>query len=73
MKRCIVEAYRPHVYMIKAENPTQARQKAVARWEKAHHQPRREPKVEVVLEAGVGLGFWDSVDTAIDDEKARTR
>jgi hypothetical protein len=73
VKRYIVEAYRPHVYMIKAKNPTQARQKAVARWQRAHQQPRREPKVEVVLEAGIGLGFWDSVNSAIDDEKERTR
>jgi uncharacterized protein YegL len=72
MKRYIVEAYRPHVYMIKADNPKQAVQKAVARWQRAHHQPRRAPKVEVVLEAGVGLGYWDSVDAAIDDSKERT-
>jgi hypothetical protein len=72
MKRYIVEAYRPNVYMIQAANAKQARQKAVARWQKAHHQPRREPKVEVVTEASVGLGYWDSVDAAIDDYKERT-
>jgi hypothetical protein len=71
MKRYIVEAYRPHVYMVKAENPEQALQKAVARWQRAHHQRRRQPKVEVVIEAGVGRGFWDSVDAAIDDYKER--
>jgi hypothetical protein len=53
--------------MIKAENPKQAVQKAVARWQRAHHQPSVQPKVEVVIEAGVGVGYWDSVDTAIDD------
>jgi hypothetical protein len=73
MKRYIVEAYRPHVYMIKAENATQAKQKAVARWQRAHHHSRRAPKVEVVFEAGVGLGYWDSVDAAIDDYQERTR
>ena len=72
MKRYIVEAYRPHVYMIKAKNSTQARQKAVARWQRAHHTLRRQPKVEVVTEAGIGRGFWDSVDAAIDDYKERT-
>jgi hypothetical protein len=71
MKRYIVEAYRPHVYMIKAENATQARQKAVARWQRAHHTTRRAPKVAVVSEAGVGLSFWDSVDAAIDAYKER--
>ena len=72
MKRYIVEAYRPHVYMIKAENAKQARHKAVARWQRAHHKRNVEPKVAVVTEAGVGLGFWDSVDAAIDDSKERT-
>jgi hypothetical protein len=72
MKRYIVEAYRPHVYMIKADNPQQARQKAVARWQRAHHQPRLQPKVEVVIEAGVGLSYWDSVDATIDEYKERT-
>ncbi len=72
MKRYIVEAYRPNIYMIKAENSKQARQKAAARWKKAHHTRRLEPKVEVVTEAGVGLGFWNSVDAAIDDYKERT-
>ena len=72
MKRYIVEAYRPHVYMIKADTQQQARQKAVARWQRAHHTLRRQPKVAVVTEAGVGLGFWDSVDSAIDDYKERT-
>lgn len=72
MKRYIVEAYRPNVYMIKAENPKQAMQKAVARWQRAHHTRSLEPKVEVVIEAGVGRGFWDSVDAAIDDYKERT-
>ena len=71
MKRYIVEAYRPHVYMIKADNPQQARQKAIARWQRAHHKRTLEPKVEVVLEAGVGLSYWDSVDAAIDDAKER--
>jgi hypothetical protein len=71
MKRYIVEAYRPHVYMIKAENVQQARQKAVARWQRAHHNRTVQPKVEVVTEAGVGLGFWNSIDTAIDDAKER--
>ena len=73
MKRYIVEAYRPHVYMIKADTPQQARQKAVARWQRAHHKRTLQPKVAVVTEAGVGLGFWDSVDSAIDDYKERTR
>ncbi len=72
MKRYIVEAYRPHVYMIKAENPQQAMKKAVARWQKAHHKRNLIPKVEVVTEASVGLGFWDSIDAAIDDYKERT-
>jgi hypothetical protein len=72
MKRYIVEAYRPHVYMVKADNPQQARQKAVVRWQKAHHTRRLQPKVEVVTEARVGLSFWDSVDAAIDDYKERT-
>ena len=71
MKRYIVEAYRPHVYMIKADNPKQAVKKAVARWQRAHHQPSVQPKVEVVIEAGVGVGFWDSVESAIDDYKER--
>jgi hypothetical protein len=71
MKRYIVEAYRPHVYMIKADNPRQAVQKAVARWQRAHHQPRVQPKVAVVIEAGISRGFWDSVDAAIDDYKER--
>jgi hypothetical protein len=72
MKRYIVEASTPHVYMIKAENPKQAVHKAVARWQKAHHTRRLQPKVEVVTEASVGLSFWDSVDAAIDDYKERT-
>jgi hypothetical protein len=72
MKRYIVEAYRPNVYMIKAENVRQAIQKAVARWQKAHHTRRLQPKVEVVTEAGVGLSYWDSVNAAIDDYKERT-
>ena len=71
MKRYIVEAYRPDVYMIKAHNAEQAKHKAVARWQKAHHKPRLEPKVEIVTEARIGLGFWDSVDAAIDDYKER--
>jgi hypothetical protein len=71
MKRYIVEAYRPHVYMIKAENPQQARQKAMNRWQRAHHTRKLQPKVEVVTEASVGLSFWDSVDAAIDDYKER--
>ena len=57
--------------MIKADTPQQARQKAVARWQRAHHKRKVEPKVEVVTEARVGLGFWDSVDAAIDDYKER--
>jgi hypothetical protein len=72
MKRYIVEAYRPHVYMVKAENVTQAVQKAAARWQRAHHTRRLQPKVEVVTEAGVGLDYWDGVDAAIDDYKERT-
>jgi len=72
MKRYIVAAYRPNVYMIKAESVRQAMQKAVIRWQRAHHTRRLEPKVEVVTEASVGLGFWDSVDAAIDDYKERT-
>jgi hypothetical protein len=72
MKRYIVEAYTPHVYMIKAESAEQARHKAVARWQKAHHTRRLQPKVEVVIAAGVRRGFWDSVDAAIDDYKERT-
>ena len=72
MKRYIVEAYRPHVYMIKAENPKQAVHKAVARWQRAHHTRRLVPKVEVVTEASVGLSYWDSVDAAIDDYKEQT-
>ena len=71
MKRYIVEAYRPKIYMIKAENVQQARQKAAARWKKAHHTRRLEPKVEVVTEAGVGLRYWDAMDAAIDDAKDR--
>jgi hypothetical protein len=71
MKRYIVEAYRPHVYMVKADNPQQARQKAVARWQRAHHKRKVELKVEVVTEARVRLGFWESVDAAIDDYKER--
>ena len=67
MKRYFVEAYRPHVYMIKADNAQQARQKAVARWQRAHHTRTAAPKVAVVTEAGIGLGYWDSVDAAIDD------
>ncbi len=69
MKRYIVEAYRPNVYMVKANNPREAIKKAVARWQKAHHTRRLEPKIEVVTEAGVGLGYWDAVDAAIDDYK----
>jgi hypothetical protein len=72
MKRYIVEAYRPHVYMIKAENVKHAMQKAVARWQRTHHTRKLQPKVEVVTETGVGLGFWDSVNVAIDDYKGRT-
>jgi hypothetical protein len=72
MKRYIVEAYRPDVYMIKAENTKEAVQKAVARWQRAHHKPRLEPKVEIVTEARIDPGFWDSIDVAIDDYKERT-
>ena len=72
MKRYIVEACLPNVYMIKADNAKQARQKAIARWQKAHHTTRLEPKVEIVLESGVGLNFWNSVDAAIDEYKERT-
>ena len=71
MKRYIVEVYRPHVYMIKAESIKQAMKKAVARWQKAHHTRRLQPKVEVVTEESIGLGYWDSVDAAIDDYKER--
>jgi hypothetical protein len=72
MKRYIVEAYRPNVYMIKADNIKQAMHKAVIRWQRAHHTRKLQPKVEVVTEAGVGLRFWDSVDAVIDDAKERT-
>ena len=72
MKRYIVEAYRPNVYMIKADNIRQARHKAVIRWQRAHHTRKLQPKVEVVTEASVGLSFWDTVDAAIDDYKERT-
>jgi hypothetical protein len=72
MKRYFVEAYRPHVYMVKADNRRQAVQKAVARWQRAHHTVKRAPKVAVVTEASVGLSYWDSVDAAIDDYKERT-
>ena len=72
MKRYIVEAYRPHVYMVKANTAREAIKKAVARWQKAHHTRTREPKIDVVTEAGVGLGYWDTVDAAIDDYKERT-
>ena len=72
MKRYIVEAYRPNVYMIKADNITQAMHKAVIRWQRAHHAQKLQPKVEVVTEAGVRLGFWDSIHAAIDDAKERT-
>ncbi len=71
MKRYIVEAYRPHVYIIKANTAQEAIKKAVARWQKAHHTRKLAPKVEVVTEAGVGLGYWDAVDAAIDDAKER--
>jgi hypothetical protein len=71
MKRYIVEAYRPHVYMIKANTVKDAIKKAVARWRKAHHTRSLEPKIEVVTEAGVGLGYWERVDAAIDDYKER--
>jgi hypothetical protein len=57
--------------MIKAHTAREAIKKAVARWRKAHHTRRLAPKVDVVTEAGVGLGYWDTVDAAIDDYKER--
>ena len=71
MKRYIVQAYRPHVYMIKADNASQARQKAIARWQKAHHTRKLQPQVDVVREGGIGFSVWDSVDAAIDDYQER--
>jgi hypothetical protein len=73
MKRYFVEAYRPHVYMVKADNRQQAVHKAVTRWQRAHHTAKRAPKVAVITDAGIGRGFWDSIDAAIDDDKERRR
>jgi hypothetical protein len=66
----MVRIYLPSYYTVQAESEQAAEQKATARFKKAH-KTWREPTVEVVMANGVLTGFWDVVDTAIDDYKER--
>ena len=49
----------------------EARQQAASRFRREQHNAWLEPEVEIVLEEKVNLGFWESVDSAIDDYKER--
>jgi hypothetical protein len=61
----------PTYYELKAKDATEAQHKAEARFLKAHPSARV-PTVEVIMDDGIGVGFWDSVESAIDDYKERT-
>jgi hypothetical protein len=67
----LVRVYIPTYYELKARSAQEAQQKAEARFLKEHHSARV-PTVEVIMDDGIGVGFWDSVESAIDDYKERT-
>jgi hypothetical protein len=70
MKQYTIEAYSPDIYILKAKNKEEAMEKAIAKWKK-QHKTWTKPKVEVTMEDGVSLGFWESLDSAIADYKER--
>jgi hypothetical protein len=70
MTKYMVRIYLPDYYTIQAESEQGAAQTAIARFKKAH-KTWREPTVEVLMANGVLTGFWDVVDSAIEDYKER--
>jgi hypothetical protein len=70
MKEYTIEVYSPDVYILKARNKAEAQEKALAKWQKIH-KTWIAPVVEVTEEDGVRIGFWESLDSAIDDYKEK--
>ena len=56
----------PVYYDLEAKNEKEAEAKAIARYKK-EYETWREPTVEVVMANGFPTGFWDVVDSAIDE------
>jgi hypothetical protein len=71
MKLYLVRVSLPGVYTIAAATQQAARAEAVARFKRQVDHISLEPYVEIVAEEEINLGFWDSVDSAIDDYKER--
>ena len=71
MKLYLIRVSLPAVYTMASVTRKAAREQAVARFKREHNHPWLEPTVEIISEEEVNVGFWDSVDAAIDDYKER--
>lgn len=70
MSTYLVRIYLPVYYDLEASNAQEAEAKAIARF-RTEQKTVREPTVEVLLDDGIATGFWDVVDSQIDDYKER--
>ena len=71
MKLYLVRVSLPAVYTVATKTSRTATEQAVERFKREFGHPWLEPEVEIISEEEIGLGFWDSVDSAIDDDKER--
>jgi hypothetical protein len=70
MKKYYVRVYIPTYYELKAKDAKEAQKTAEALFHK-EHPSWRAPTVEVIMDEGFGVGVWDAVASAIDDDKER--
>jgi hypothetical protein len=71
MKLYLVRVSLSAVYTLASATRKEAMQKAIARFKREFDHPWLEPEAQVITEEEINLGFWDSVDAAIDDYKER--
>jgi hypothetical protein len=71
MKLFLIRVELPAVYTVASATRKEAIQKAAERFKREFGHPWLEPEAQIISEEEIGLGFWDSVDAAIDDAKER--
>ncbi len=71
MKLYLIRVSLPTVYTVATKTRKEAIKQATKRYQREHGNTWLEPEVQIVSEEEVNLGFWESVDSAIDDYKER--
>jgi hypothetical protein len=71
MKLYLIRVSVPTVYTVATNTKQEAIQQATQRFQREHGNTWLEPEIQIVSEEEVNLGFWESVDSAIDDYKER--